>query len=101
MYEKGFEDLCNQVVQVAMQDLRRANKQLQMNPNSIGAQARYDEVTNFFRSEWLGQFTELDGEWLIKMSVMDKVQLKQLHYNVGAEGKKRGGGPKKNKEVKQ
>ncbi len=94
MWAEGFENLCNQVVLVAMRDLRRANNRLERDPNDIKSQALYDECINFFRSDWLGQFTELDGEWLIKTALSDKVKLKETHYNVtvtgkGAEGVKR------------
>ncbi len=98
MWAEGFENLCNQVVLVAMQDLRRANNRLKRDPNDIEAQGRYNECIHFFKSDWKGQFTEVDGEWLIKMAMMDKATLKEYRYNVGAEGKKRGGRPKKKKE---
>lgn len=79
--EECFENLCNQVVIVAMQDLRRANNRLKKDPNNTMAQATHDECIRFFRSDWLHQYTEVDGEWLIRMT--DKAQLKQYHFDVG------------------
>ena len=61
-----YEALANEIVLAAVKDYRESRKSLKLNPDSIMARAKVDEVERFFRSDWYKLLTTIDGEDLLR-----------------------------------
>lgn len=61
----GWEALANGIVEQAVKDYRAALKTLRRHPNSKAAMATAMEVERFFHSDWYGQLTTIDPDYLI------------------------------------
>jgi hypothetical protein len=64
---KQYEDLANAVVATAADDWRRAVKRLKKDPESGHAKAMKDECEKFLTSGYIGRFTSVDGNLILRM----------------------------------
>ena len=63
---ENFENLANAIVLQAVKDYRKILKLCMEQPDYDKFRVSREEIETFFRSDWFGILTELDGEWLIK-----------------------------------
>ena len=56
--ETAYENLANAIVLQAVKDYRAAKR--------TGNSGRIASIRRFFRSDWFGTLTDIDGEWLIR-----------------------------------
>lgn len=61
----GWQTLANGIVEQAVKDYRAALKTLRRHPDSKAAMATAMEVERFFHSDWYGQLTTIDPDYLI------------------------------------
>lgn len=61
----GWQALANGIVEQAVKDYRAALKTLRWHPDSKAAMATAMEVERFFHSDWYGQLTTTDPDYLI------------------------------------
>lgn len=64
--KERYEALANAIIVQAAEDYKAALRQLRQNPRFGDALRVKVEVERFFRSNWFGVLTTLDGEWLIE-----------------------------------
>lgn len=57
-----YQAIANAVVEQAAKDYRQALRTLKKYPRSDEARRTGDECERFFRSDWYGVLTDLDGE---------------------------------------
>lgn len=60
-----YRALANAIILEAVKDYRKALKKLSKYPDAADALAEKDRCERFFRSEWYGVLTTVDGEMLI------------------------------------
>ena len=63
----GYEMLAAAVVERAVLDYRQAQENIRAKYNVLDAQNMIRRLERFFRSEWFGILSDLDGENLIEM----------------------------------
>lgn len=63
--EKAYEDLANAVIETACDDYRRLKKNNREKELIHHRRVCIAEIEAFFRSEYFGKFTSLDGNWLL------------------------------------
>ena len=63
----GYEMLAAAVVERAVLDYRQAQENIRTKYNVLDAQNMIRALERFFRSEWFGILSDLDGENLIEM----------------------------------
>ena len=63
--DKAFLELANAIILLAVKDYRKACKQLKRATKNTNALSTKRQCLKFFRSEWLGALTSIDGEQLI------------------------------------
>lgn len=56
--ETAYENLANAIVVQAVKDYRAAKR--------TGNSGRIASIRRFFRSDWFGTLTDIDGEYLIR-----------------------------------
>jgi hypothetical protein len=56
--ETAYENLANAIVEQAVKDYRAAKR--------TGNSGRIASIRRFFRSDWFGTLTDIDGEYLIR-----------------------------------
>ena len=61
-----YENLANAIVLQAVDDYRKALKAVKRNPQSRSAIDEALSIERFFRSDWFGVLTSVNGEYLIK-----------------------------------
>ena len=61
----GWQALANGIVEQAVKDYRAALKTLRRHPDSKAAMATAMEVERYFHSDWYGQLTTIDPDYLI------------------------------------
>ena len=61
----GWQALANGIVEQAVKDYWAALKTLRRHPDSKAAMATAMEVERFFHSDWYGQLTTIDPDYLI------------------------------------
>ena len=61
----GWQALANGIVEQAVKDYRAALKTLRRHPDSKAAMSTAMEVERFFHSDWYGQLTTIDPDYLI------------------------------------
>ena len=61
----GWQALANGIVEQAVKDYRAALKTLRRHPDSKAAMATAMEVERFFHSDWYGQLTTIDPDYLL------------------------------------
>ena len=66
----GYERLANGIIFQAVDDYRKARKDLKLNIHNHEARLILNDCERFFRSEWFGVLTALDGKNLL--SQLDK-----------------------------
>ena len=64
--ESCWEDLANAIVLQAVEDYRKARKVLKKYPDNREANDMIRDTESFFRSDWFGVLTEIDGEYLLR-----------------------------------
>ena len=62
----SYEKLANAIILQAVKDYRMALQILKRCPNNADALADIEEIERFFRSQWYGALTSVDGEMLIR-----------------------------------
>ena len=62
-----YENLANAIIVQAVKDYRAALRTLEQNPKYTPALQDKSEVERFFRSDWYGLLTSVDGESLLRM----------------------------------
>lgn len=60
-----YQAIANAVVEQAAKDYRQALLQQKKEPNAPEHAARVRDLERFFRSDWYGVLTDLDGECLM------------------------------------
>ena len=60
-----YEELANAVILLAVKDWRLAASTLKRKPEHFEAMQRKNECERFFRSQWFGRLTRLDGAMLL------------------------------------
>jgi hypothetical protein len=68
-----YESLANAIVMQAIKDYRSALRNLKKRPDSRGYQTEVRILERFFRSDWYGEITSLNAEYLIRR-VNEEVQ---------------------------
>lgn len=63
----GYEMLAAAVVERAVLDYRQAQENIRTKYNVLDAQNVIRALERFFRSEWFGILSDLDGEELVEM----------------------------------
>ena len=61
----GYERLSNGIILQAVDDYRKARKDLKLNIHNHEARLILNDCERFFLSEWLGVLTALDGKDLL------------------------------------
>ena len=61
----GYERLANGIILQAVDDYRKARKDLKLNINNHEARLILNDCERFLRSEWFGVLTALDGKDLL------------------------------------
>ena len=61
---RAYENLANAIIEQAVTDYRRAK--LAKDAEDVMAFKMRRETERFFRSAWFGQWTSIDGEWLLQ-----------------------------------
>ena len=64
--ESCWEDLANAIILQAVEDYRKARKVLKKYPDNREANDMIRDTESFFRSDWFGVLTEIDGEYLLR-----------------------------------
>nr|DAZ62539.1 MAG TPA: hypothetical protein [Caudoviricetes sp.] len=62
-----WRDLANAIVEQAAKDYMAALRKLRKYPENYRAKAQINELERFFRSDWYGELTDVDGERLMKL----------------------------------
>lgn len=65
----GYQLLANAIVERAVDDYRKALKDLKTNPDYPAAERMKNSCERFFQSQWIQELTTVDGLWL-----MDKLR---------------------------
>ena len=66
MNTEACKNLANAIIITAANDYRTALRRLKRNPNSEAAKRVISKTERFFRSDWYGVLTDVDGEYLIR-----------------------------------
>lgn len=61
----GYERLANAIILQTVDDYRKARKDLKLNIHNHEAMIILKDCERFFRSEWFGVLTALDGKDLL------------------------------------
>ena len=61
----GYERLANGIILQAVDDYRKTRKELKLNIHNHEAMIILKDCERFFRSEWFGVLTALDGKDLL------------------------------------
>ena len=61
-----YEDLANAIILLAVKDWRSAEKTLKRKPDNAWAWQIKRECVAFFRSQWFGRLTRVDGIMLLE-----------------------------------
>lgn len=69
----GYQELANGIILQAVDDYRKACKDLKRNSRNYEARAIFKECERFFLSTWFGILTELDGR-----ALLSKLKLERL-----------------------
>ncbi|MCD8197823.1 MAG: hypothetical protein LUE24_11780 [Lachnospiraceae bacterium] len=72
----GYQLLANAIVKKAADDYRRSLKALKKGKNNIAAERMKNDCERFFRSQWIGVLTNIEGTWL-----MDKLREEAGYYD--------------------
>ena len=68
-----YRALANAIILQAAKDYRKALRRIRKYPEDAGALAEKDNCEKFFRSDWYGILTRVDGEMLIR-KMQEEVQ---------------------------
>lgn len=61
-----YETLANAVILQAVRDYRMARKKRKTHPKNKDAKLMIEDCERFFRSDWFGELTTLDGQILLR-----------------------------------
>lgn len=61
-----YENLAQAVILQAVKDYRTARKELKYHPKSKDTKLMIQDCERFFRSEWFGVLTSVDGQMLLR-----------------------------------
>ena len=61
-----YENLANGIILQAVKDYRLARKKLKKRPKNESAKLMAEDCESFFRSDWFGALTGIDGEMLLR-----------------------------------
>lgn len=62
----SYEKLANAVILLAVKDWRRARRKLKRKSQNESAKQELDSCERFFRSDWFGILSNVDGTFLLK-----------------------------------
>ena len=68
-----YQALANAIILQAVNEYRKALRRIHKYPKDAGALAEKDNCEKFFRSDWYGALTRVDGEMLIR-KLQEEVQ---------------------------
>ena len=63
---KWCYELANAIVLQAVKDYRKAKQTLSRFPDNADAISVIAEVERFFKSDWFGEISDANGEWILK-----------------------------------
>lgn len=61
-----YENLARAVILQAVRDYRMARKKVKYHPKNKEAKLMIEDCERFFRSDWFGILTSVDGQMLMK-----------------------------------
>lgn len=61
-----YENLAHEIILQAVKDYRTARKKLKYHPKNKDAKLMIEDCERFFRSDWFGVLTSVDGQLLLK-----------------------------------
>lgn len=61
-----YERLANAIILQAVKDYRTARKKLKRYPKNKDAKLMIEDCEKFFRSDWFGVLTSVDGQMLLR-----------------------------------
>ncbi len=61
-----YENLAHEIILQAVKDYRTARKKLKYHPKNKDAKLMIEDCERFFRSDWFGALTSVDGQLLLK-----------------------------------
>ncbi len=62
----SYENLANAIVLLAVKDYRSARKRQKYHPKNKEAKLIIEDCERFFRSDWFGVLTSVDGKALLR-----------------------------------
>ena len=65
MDNDGYSNLANAIIIQAVDDYRKARKQLSINPEYTYAMRTLVDVVTFFESNWFNQLTDVDPDYIL------------------------------------
>lgn len=65
MSDKGIENLRNAIIIQAVNDLKRAYRNLKRNPDSVQLKDAAEYEERFFSSKWYKTLTTIDGDMIV------------------------------------
>lgn len=68
-----YENLAQVVILQAVKDYRTARKELKYHPKNKGTKLMIEDCERFFRSEWFGVLTSVDGQMLLRRLQEEKL----------------------------
>lgn len=68
-----YENLAQAVILQAVKDYRTARKKLKYHPKNKDVKLMIEDCERFFRSDWFGVLTSVDGQMLLR-----KIQEEEL-----------------------
>lgn len=61
-----YENLAQEVILQAVKDYRTARKELKYYPKNKDTKLMIEDCERFFRSDWFGVLTSVDGQMLLR-----------------------------------
>lgn len=61
-----YENLANAIIFSAVKDYRAARRKLKRKPKNEDAKLMVEDCERFFRSDWFGALSNVDGKALLK-----------------------------------
>ncbi len=61
-----YENLAHEIILQAVKDYRTARKKLKYHPKNKDAKLMIEDCERFFRSDWFGALTSVDGQLPLK-----------------------------------
>ena len=72
-----YEHICKAIIIQAVNDYRRAMKQVVVNPRNKTALDEVLDIEDFLKSQWFQQLSHLDGQYILKRLQMEMAHEEQ------------------------